>query len=95
VKRGRKSKAWDKTRAELKKRFEKQGITFCESCGSSFGLTFAHRLKRRFITTPEELYLVALLCLPCHQAVEVLPHEEMYRVITELIENRNVQITTA
>ena len=57
---------WSKTRAKLKKRFAEMGITFCEKCGTTFNLSFAHRLKRRFITNEAELMTVALLCIPCH-----------------------------
>lgn len=86
LKRGKKSKAWDNARRKLKRIFENSDRTFCESCGSTFGLTFAHRLKRRFITTDAELLYVACLCLDCHNAVETLPHEQMYDRITAIRE---------
>lgn len=57
----------------LKKLFEEKEICSCESCGSSFGLTFAHRKKRRHYKTVEELSdfnEVLLLCLKCHMKIE-------------------------
>lgn len=80
---------WNKVRAKIKKDFERQGITFCEVCGSTFNLSFMHRLKRRKITTEEELAYVALACIPCHQQIEVLPAEEMFSRVTNLVERRN------
>ena len=88
MKQGRKTKQWNNTRRQLKKEFEQKGITFCEVCGSNFGLSFAHRQKRRFITEDTELKTVALLCIPCHQSIEQLPHSEMFKQITEIIEQR-------
>lgn len=79
---------WNYIRTKLKTQFESMGITYCEKCGTRNGLTFAHRLKRRFITDDTELMTVALLCLRCHQEVEQLPHQQMFEQITEVIENR-------
>jgi hypothetical protein len=56
--------------------FQAKGIERCESCNSTYGLTIAHRKKRRHYRTVEELSdinEVLLLCLPCHQAIEVSP----------------------
>lgn len=64
------------------------GITRCELCGGTFGLSFAHSKKRRFIQTDEDWYEVALLCQKCHETVEFAGHEEMYRAIREIIERR-------
>lgn len=91
MKRGKKSREWDKVRARVKKEFFEAGRTFCELCGSTFDLTFAHRLKRRFINDPQELATVALLCLTCHQQIEILPHDEMYRIVTNIVEKRNAE----
>jgi hypothetical protein len=88
VKRGRKTREWDNARASIKKELSAKGITFCEMCGSTFGLTMAHRLKRRFITDKAELRKIALLCLECHDRIERLPHSEMFNVVTTIIENR-------
>jgi hypothetical protein len=88
VKRGKKSAAWDRARAKLKKIFESRGITRCELCGIGIYLSFAHRLKRRLITTEAELMHVALLCTPCHAEIEHSGHDAMYRAITKIIEER-------
>lgn len=88
MKKGRKTRQWEKARAELKKDFDRMGIRHCEGCGSTFNLSFAHRLKRRFIVTEDELRQVALLCVPCHQTIEQLTHSEMFAFINQLIEKR-------
>jgi hypothetical protein len=82
---------WDKVRAELKKEFERLGVTCCEMCGGNFALSFAHSLKRRFITTDEQLREVALLCQACHTRVEHSGHENMYDAITRVILNRKLR----
>ena len=59
-------------------------------CGRTNYLSFAHRLKRRFITTDEELEIVALLCMDnpdgkgCHNKLEHGPKDVMFSTITEL-----------
>lgn len=59
-------------------------------CGRTNYLSFAHRLKRRFITTDEELQIVALLCMDnpdgkgCHNKLEYGPKQVMFDTITEL-----------
>lgn len=85
---GKKGKAWNNTRRKLKTIFEQMGITFCEKCGSDFGLSFAHSKKRRFILDQSELEEVALLCIKCHSEIEVLPHSEMYSAISNIINKR-------
>jgi hypothetical protein len=45
------------------------GLRVCEICGSNFGLTFAHRKKRRFYNSVAELsdhneWILA--CIDCH-----------------------------
>jgi hypothetical protein len=82
---------WNKVRAELKKEFERLGVTYCEMCGGSFALSFAHSLKRRFITTDEQLREVALLCQACHTQVEHSGHENMRDAITRIILNRKLR----
>lgn len=93
--RGKKTLEWDKARAELKKEFMEMGVTTCEfrgrECMHNDGLTFAHRAKRRFITTPAELRRVALLCYVCHQAIEGLGHKPMFDIITFIISHRTDQ----
>ena len=83
------NRLWPAVRAKLKKEFEARSITSCEMCGSQFGLSMAHRYKRRFINTLRELYIAALLCQPCHQkADEQMTHQEMYDFITNIVEQR-------
>jgi len=89
--RGKKVKAWDACRARLKKRFEAAGITTCEVCGTDSFLSFAHSKKRRHIQG-DELSECALLCIPCHQIAEVLPHAEMAALIRNIIATRDVTI---
>ena len=63
-----------KANKRLKEQFENLGVTYCEKCGSTFGLTFAHRHKRIWYRDqPEKLWdmsEVLLLCLKCHQDIE-------------------------
>jgi hypothetical protein len=89
---GHKSYAWQLTRRRLKKQFERAGITQCEICNTGNYLSFAHRLKRRFITTQRELEKVALLCVPCHEKIEFSGHENMFAEITRIIESRECRI---
>lgn len=58
---------------KLKVWFENKEITRCELCGSDNWLSFAHRKKRRYYRTVEELSdpnEVLLLCIPCHSKIE-------------------------
>lgn len=80
---------WNYIRTLVKKDFDRKGIRHCEQCGSTSFLTFAHRLKRRFIKDDHELrYGLALLCVTDHQKLEAMPHEQMYEAITAIIDNR-------
>lgn len=78
-------KEWKRIRPQIKEKFYQAGIISCEICGSGQFLSFAHRLKRRFITSVTELNVVALLCQIDHSFLdERAGHEEMFRVITEI-----------
>jgi 4-hydroxy-3-methylbut-2-en-1-yl diphosphate synthase IspG/GcpE len=94
LRRGRKTAKWDRIRAELKKQFAAMNLIVCEMCGRTNFLSFAHRLKRRYITTDEELKTVALLCMSnpdgegCHTKLEHGDKQVMYDTITEIIERR-------
>jgi hypothetical protein len=79
---------WETARRKLKVKFERMGVTRCEVCNAAFPLGFAHRLKRRFIKTDDELLTVALLCNPCHERIEFSGHDNMYQRISEIIEQR-------
>lgn len=96
---GRKMKAWDSVRTDLKKRFEKAGIMTCElrasdrvehECGNDNYLGFAHDAKRRKLTT-EDLYRVILICNFAHDIIEVWPAEKMKVIVNETIQSRRVQ----
>jgi hypothetical protein len=75
---------WNTARRKLKVQFERAGQTRCQLCGSGMFLGFAHRLKRRYITTDDELSIAALLCVQCHEKLEYGPKDEMYEVVTRL-----------
>lgn len=83
-----KSKDWENARRLLKQSFATAGITRCEECGSDNFLSFAHSKKRRFITTREDLYDVALLCVPCHEKIEYRGHEYMYNEVRRICDRR-------
>ena len=85
---GKRTNKWNTVRNRLRKQFEQQGITRCEICQGTFGLSFAHSKKRRFIQTDEEWMEVALLCQPCHEKIEFSGHEAMYKAITDIIKSR-------
>lgn len=80
---------WNKARARCKKRFEAAGITYCQECGRHDYLSFAHRVKRRFITDEAELEVVALLCMSnpdaigCHNRLEIGDKQVMYDTVTK------------
>ena len=86
---------WDYIRSKLKPEFERMGITRCEMCNSGMYLSFAHRLKRRFIHTDEEMRKVALLCVTCHAVIERKSHAEMFEIVTALIDNRQAAVEAA
>lgn len=92
----RKPNAWDKIRAELKVKFEAAGITTCElhypGCFRDNYLGFGHSRKRRNANTPELMREVALLCSPCHEAIEVQGEEKMSKIVREIIKNRTTKV---
>ena len=71
IKKGKKTKEWERVRKELKKQFYESDITVCEldlnGCWFNNGLGFAHTRKRRNVI---DLYCVVLACNPCHQKIE-------------------------
>ena len=88
-------KRWDYIRAQIKKEFAANGVTRCEMCNSGMYLSFAHRLKRRFIHTDEEMRQVALLCVTCHAVIERKSHAEMFEIVTTLIRDRQAAVEAA
>jgi hypothetical protein len=89
---GKRGRAWENARRKLKRIFESKGILTCElrypGCWHDNGLGFMHRVKRRKITSDEELLTVALACNFCHAQAEFLSPDEMFRIVTETIEQR-------
>lgn len=90
---GKKTKAWNDVRAELKIKFQRAGIMSCEIkrpsiCWKNNALTFAHPDKRINIA-PEDLHIVVLACTPCHQWIE--PKKDMEEIIERTIKARRVQ----
>ena len=70
---GKRGRMNQETNRKLAEMFLKKGITHCENCGSTWALTWAHRMKRRYYSTVDELTdfdQVALLCVRCHNAIE-------------------------
>lgn len=87
---------WIPLRAKAKVAFERAGVTTCEvqrpGCWRDNGLGWAHSLKRRHITTEEQRREVVLSCNACHDSIEILPEDVMYRIVREIILRRTVQI---
>lgn len=92
---GAKTKEWASTRAALKVRFARAGITTCEmhgeKCWRSNALGFAHLKKRRNLS-PAELEEVVLLCGPCHDGVERLPESVMGEALRDIIDARQTPV---
>lgn len=93
-KKGKKGKAWDKVRGDLKLAFMEAGIISCElrgaKCLGHGMLSFAHSLKRRNIVA-DKLYEVCLACMPCHDEIEVMGEAKMYAVVKAVIAARETQ----
>jgi len=92
---GKRTQEWERIRRKLKVRFEKAGITKCEfhfqpHCWWDLALGFAHTDKRRFLKG-KELEVVALVCQPCHEILELFPREQMKIEIESVIRNRERQ----
>lgn len=91
---GPKTKANKKANAQLKRKFEAQGITSCElgytDCTRDNFLSWAHGRKRRHLKEGELETLVCLACIVCHQVIERLPEAQMTKIVKEIIRARNV-----
>jgi hypothetical protein len=90
---------WTKLRAEIKRDFERAGVTHCQMCGSHsggvLGLSFAHAKKRRDCVTDEDKRTIALLCVyPCHEKLEFGPKDVMRETVTRLHQEVYEQIDT-
>jgi hypothetical protein len=91
-KKGKKVRWWERTRAGLKKEFERAGLTSCEArfdgCRVDDELGFAHSHKKRHITDDTLMREVALLCNRCHDAVELQGEAKMSVIIRDIIAKR-------
>lgn len=90
---GKKTKAWNDVRAELKPKFLAVGITSCELkrpniCWRNNALTFAHPDKRINIKE-EDLGRVICICTPCHIWLE--PQKDMAEIVAKIINIRKAQ----
>ena len=93
-KEGTKTISWTEKRNELKEEFTRMGIFECElklkQCWRNNTLGFAHKAKRRKLTK-EDLGDVALLCSPCHDAIEYIGAGEMWGIIEDIIKKRKAK----
>lgn len=92
---GKRTREWERTRAKLKPRFERVGITSCEfryqGCWRDNALSFAHVDKRRFLSAGE-LEAVAVACCVCHDRLDnKMSRQEMRREVERVIANRICQ----
>ena len=75
---GKRGKMNKEANKRMKAWCESQGITRCENCNGQWGLSFAHKKKRRFYQTVEELSdpkEFILLCIKCHYEIEYDKHK--------------------
>lgn len=91
---GKKTDAWERTRKQLIPRFAAAGIMTCElgyiGCFKDNFLSFAHSMKRRRITSQEELEECILACTSCHQIAE--NRRDMTEIIRGVIARRKVKV---
>lgn len=90
---GRKTKAWERVRRQLKCEFTARGIQACElrfeGCMVDDYLGFAHSKKRRYVVTDEDWREVVLACRTCHDRLDInMSHEEMARTVRDTIARR-------
>ncbi len=89
---GRKTKEWQAVWRELKPRFERAQIVHCElkfeDCTDRLYLTPAHSLKRRNITTSEQLREVIIACAHCHSVIEMKKECDMAQIVRDTISKR-------
>ena len=81
---------------KLKALLEPLGITSCElrmkGCLGSWVLSMAHSRKSRFLTDDEKWMHACLACNSCHDKVEAMSHEEMFRLVSDAIAKRGTTI---
>jgi len=95
LKAGRKTHEWERVRRWLKVQFIAAGIQTCQlkfaGCWFDNALSFCHPAKRRNLRQGE-IYVVALGCTPCHDQLEVMPPEDMRRIVEGLFAVTGIQI---
>jgi hypothetical protein len=88
---GKKGRANAKLNRELKREFERLGITTCElgmfCCTRDDQLSFAHSLKRRHWKEGDGLIAI-LACWNCHWQIEKLGEAEMQPIVERVISER-------
>jgi hypothetical protein len=88
---GKRGRAWNRARRRIKPEYERSGNIYCEAgfkgCWRDNALSFAHHSKRRKLKAGE-LEIVALLCIPCHDIIEVWPAARVKGFILKLIARR-------
>jgi len=92
---GKKTKAWATARRWLKIQFDRAGVRTCQlrfaGCWFDNALSFCHPAKRRHLREGE-LYVAALGCVPCHEQLEVMPPEDMRRIVEKLFAETGIKI---
>lgn len=78
---------------ELAEHWKWNPIEYCEvrfpKCFGTYGLSPAHSRKRKDIKTKEQFFEVVAACESCHNKLDrEMSHEEMERVVKEIIANR-------
>ncbi len=85
---------WQEIKPEVKNKFEEAGINSCEvrweGCTGSYKLyrTFAHSLRRRRITTKEQMEEVLWACQHCHSILDARKEYETYAIVRKIISER-------
>lgn len=80
---GPKGRANAKSNRETKAQLEKDGIEYCQLCGSGLGLGRSHSYKKRHSKDPNR---VALLCnFPCHNFIELRLDAETQVLVNDYI----------
>lgn len=87
---------WGYFRPLLKILFRGVGIESCElrwdNCTGWMYPTFAHSLRRRFISTTDEMQAVILACINCHTELDRLELDETEFIVNEIIKRRPIKI---
>lgn len=81
--------------ARLKKEVgDRLGIKSCEikldGCLMDFAMSWAHSRKSRFLVTDEDWMHAALACCYCHDKIEAMSHEAMFKKVSDAIDKRGI-----